>query len=392
MAYLCTLFTIWCICVIYAEASTQNRGLLQRFARTTTALTTGVSIASKSGSQVSRAWLQPKYNHRERQILSGFADSLYREAVQVKNESYDHLIEKYGGKLTCIDSPLYPHCTIFLCGTLHVSNTSIAMVRDVIKQTNPHFVVLELCSEREDTLKLSTGNEGRDLDTLVKIAKHSWKNKSIRTFCVELFALMQWKGAQYAGTSVGGELAAAAEAAHRQGSVVVLGDRCYSVTMQRMEDRLSLWGKISMVLQLIVESLSISVRQVKEFLHSSDDMSFVLSETADLLRSQPAIGHVVITERDEYLARNILDTVTMGFGPLPQGNDVTYSQKGRVVAVVGAGHLAGITRHLLRTNGSAISDARMRELASSREQECTWPGLGKLLQVNTEKLFNLQQE
>ena len=52
-------------------------------------------------------------------------------------------------------SVVSPHINIYLCGTLHVAQTSADMVKDVIRCVQPDFVMLELCEARIDNLMVS---------------------------------------------------------------------------------------------------------------------------------------------------------------------------------------------------------------------------------------------
>jgi hypothetical protein len=71
------------------------------------------------------------------------------------------LVERYRGKFVCVNSPHYPHCDIYLCGTLHVAQSSVEMVREAIRSLQPNYVVLELCEARVDSLE--DGEEGPEV-------------------------------------------------------------------------------------------------------------------------------------------------------------------------------------------------------------------------------------
>jgi len=308
-------------------------------------------------------------------------------ALTLMHETVDRdhvsaLTSQYGGKVMCVHSPLYPHCEIYLCGTQHVANTSIKMVLDVVHSVRPNYVIVELCGERLNTLHPE--QEAPEIDTVLKVVTLSWKQKSLRTFFAELFALMQNRGAQLLGGRVGGELSAAARAGHEVGSTVILGDRAYSVTMQRIDDRLTFRGKIAVAVMLLWETLSMSVIQMTDYTTSADsDLDFVQKETDHFAKHLPVLADVVITERDAYLARTIADVASLGFGVLPPPGTV-LPHRGRIVAVVGAGHLVGIRRHLMY---GGASSAQMHALASSSAHNSTWAGPGMLHVVDVAKLY-----
>jgi pheromone shutdown protein TraB len=74
----------------------------------------------------------------------------------------------------------------------------------------------------------------------------------------------------------------------------------------------------------------------------------------------------------------------VGFGPDAARFDFsqTPERKGRILAVVGAGHLDGIVR-VLQAGG--VSEDRLMEISSSSKQSSTWPGRGVLQVVNVPK-------
>ena len=195
---------------------------------------------------------------------------------------------------------------------------------------------------------------------------------------------MQNRGAQLLGGRVGGELNAAARAGHDVGSTVILGDRAYSVTIQRIQDRLTFRGKIVVAFMLLWETVTMSVIKMKDFTRSTEnDLDFVQAETDHFAKHLPVLADVVIFERDAYMARTIADVASLGFGALPPPGTVP-SRRGRIVAVVGAGHLAGIKRHLM---SSHVSSAQMHAFANSSAHNSTWAGPGMLHVVDVAKLY-----
>ena len=308
------------------------------------------------------------------------------ERTQPPPSNVSALMQKYGGQFEHINSPLYPHCDIYLCGTMHVANSSIDMVRDVIQSTLPDYVVLELCEERIDTLQ--PVEDDLATNTFAKVLRLSWERRCLKTLCLELFALMQNRGAKLLGSRVGGELAAAAKEAHQIGSIALLGDRLYSVTMQRIQDRLSLRAKITVACMLVWETLTMTFQKMKEFTTPSEsNLAFVQREIDHTVKHLPALADVVIFERDAYLARTIGDVATLGFGKLLLAGAPT-TRKGKVLAVVGAGHLGGIRRHLM---SDVVNSTRMLELSRSSAHNATWAGPGMLQVVDLARLFSSKE-
>ena len=71
----------------------------------------------------------------------------------------------------------------------------------------------------------------------------------------------------------------------------------------------------------------------------------------------------------------------VGFGTVPSYYDFSKmpERRGRILAVVGAGHLDGIIKHL-QNNG--ISEDRIIEISTCSKSNSTWPGRGVLHVVN----------
>jgi len=102
----------------------------------------------------------------------------------------------------------------------------------------------------------------------------------------------------------------------------------------------------------------------------------------------PVFANVVISERDEYLAQTICEIAQIGFGQLPPPGTHFY-RKGKVVAVVGAGHLCGIEKCLL-SGGSSLD--RMMDISSSSRHNSTWPGRGMLHVIDPTQLYGAQRK
>jgi hypothetical protein len=157
------------------------------------------------------------------------------------NSSVDPLIAKYPGKVCMVSCPTYPNCEIVLCGTVHVSNASVALVEDAIQVYRPNFVVLELCPTRVSTLCRQSPAKTLTMKTIVLDV---WKDGDWNAFGMNLLSWLQTTAGHLLDSPVGGEQNAAAHAAKKVGAAVVLGDRDIEVTVQRIMDRLKSWQKL----------------------------------------------------------------------------------------------------------------------------------------------------
>mmetsp|Transcript_40461 Transcript_40461/g.41279 ORF Transcript_40461/g.41279 Transcript_40461/m.41279 type:complete len:776 (+) Transcript_40461:178-2505(+) len=288
-----------------------------------------------------------------------------------------HLLEKYKGKLVMCRADKYPHCDIILCGSIHVTTSSGVMAEEVIGTMKPKFVMLELCEARVDSIvELPTSQNL----TLVQVMQETYRTRSAKTLGMGLLSWMQVKAAKLMGNQLGGEQAAAARVGAKTGAMLVLGDRHYSVTIQRIMDKLSFLGKVKLLLIFLWEILTMTVTKLKDYVKKSEaDAAFVQTELKKFSEYMPELSDAVISERDEYMAQTLCEIARVGFGPGP------HKEPCVVVAVVGAGHLTGIQKWV---KCGGISEQRLFNIStSSKHSSSCWPGRGSLHIVNVESLF-----
>ncbi|MDX2168658.1 MAG: TraB family protein, partial [Deltaproteobacteria bacterium] len=136
------------------------------------------------------------------------------------------------------------------------------------------------------------------------------------------------------GVVPGSELLAAARTAERLGVPVELCDRDVRITLKRAWGALSLWRKAELIGALaasVLETPELDEEELRR-LRQQDVLSRLMAE---LGAAFPALKTVLIDERDAYLATR-----------------VRQAPGTRVVAVVGAGHVAGMVT-ALRDGASA---------------------------------------
>lgn len=299
------------------------------------------------------------------------------------------LQKKYGNKLLCLQLPEYPDVDAYLCGTLHVSIASVDMVQEVVREIMPNAVVIELCSNRIDSLVARRNEENMPRIKLRDVLSRSWKDRSIISFGTGLLMWMQGKAAQILDSNLGEEFAVATKEAHGVGASVVLGDRNYDVTMQRAFDRLGFGEKIKATIIITWEVLTMSLSKMKEYISRSDSESdFVRDEVEKFSAHFPILSDIIIKERDEYLAQSILEVVRIYQKDIDQEKSFHSGDHGgairkKVVAVIGAGHMLGV-KNLVE--GGGVSVLRIQDISkSSKHQITTWSH--NIPVLNTEYLF-----
>ncbi len=208
--------------------------------------------------------------------------------------------------------------TIILVGTAHVSQESVEIVKLVIEQEQPDGVCVELDTKRFEAISHPNRWESLDLKEIIR-------RQQLSTLMVNLvLASFQKRLGDKLGVLPGTEMLEAIRMAEKHNVPVILGDRDVRVTMRRAWRNTPFWRK-----SLLVSSLMLSIFDTTEV--SEDEIrnlkkQDVLSEMMkELGKEVPTLKVVLIDERDRYLAKKMVEAPGK-----------------RTVAVVGAGHVAGI--------------------------------------------------
>jgi pheromone shutdown-related protein TraB len=203
-------------------------------------------------------------------------------------------------------------------GTAHISKESAELVREVIERERPDAVCLELDRQRYEALSNPLRWDALDVKQLIR-------DRQLAALVANLMlAAYQKKLGGALGVRPGAELLEAGRTAEALGIPVSLCDRDVRVTLRRAWASLSLWKKsllVSTFLAGVLERPQISEDDLRE-LRQQDVVTKLMADLAELL---PALKRVLIDERDRYLAQRMRETPGR-----------------RVVAVVGAGHVAGL--------------------------------------------------
>jgi pheromone shutdown-related protein TraB len=219
---------------------------------------------------------------------------------------------------------------ILLVGTAHVSRESVALVRLVIERARPDRVCVELDEGRHKALAEERRFEELDLRQVLR-------ERQLATLMMNLtLAAYQRQLGLQLGVAPGTELLEATRVARELGCGVELCDRDVRVTLRRAWRAMSLWQRfmlLSALLGSLFERPQITEDELRA-LREEDVLSRLLRELGDAF---PALKRVLIDERDTYLAERI-----------------ARAEGRRVVAVVGAGHVAGIRDALERRAGGAV--------------------------------------
>jgi len=209
--------------------------------------------------------------------------------------------------------------TVVLLGTAHVSERSVAEVKDTIAEIDPDRVCVELDEGRLAALRDEEIWQDRDVARVIADG-----DGYMLLFNVLLSIYQRRIGADM-DVRPGAEMLAAVDAAEAAGKEVELIDRDINVTLKRAMNGLSLIEKFR-IMNTAIEGFFVEEDIGVEELNDEDMLHQVVTEFAGRF---PHLKEVLIDERDTYMAERIrkIDADT-------------------VLAVVGAGHLEGITAQL----------------------------------------------
>ncbi|MDR1930459.1 MAG: TraB/GumN family protein [Treponema sp.] len=222
---------------------------------------------------------------------------------------------------------------ITLIGTAHVSRDSIDEVGGAIRNERPDMVCVELDQDRMDSITQKDAWEKLD------VAKVFREGKGFLLLANLVLAGFQRRMGDELGVKPGEEMKAAVETARELGIPYALCDREVQITLRRAWSSCGLWSKSKLMASLLSSAFvteKLSEAEI-EHLKSRSELDGMMNELAAYL---PSVKETLIDERDRYLAAKI------------------WAAGGvRVIAVVGAGHLAGIASHLEKiASGEADTD------------------------------------
>lgn len=221
--------------------------------------------------------------------------------------------------------------TILLVGTAHISQESVALVREVIEREQPDGVCIELDEKRFQALTEKKQWQARDLKQIIK-------DKQLSTLMVNLLmGSYQKKLGEQLGVKPGAELLAAAQSAKEQNIPIALCDRDVRITLRRAWKSTSLFKKgylLTTLFASLFDKTEISEEKLAE-LKQKDVLSELMGDMGEIL---PNVKKVLIDERDIYLSEMIKATTGE-----------------HIVAVVGAGHVAGIQQQFAIDNSGLLA-------------------------------------
>ena len=216
-----------------------------------------------------------------------------------------------------------------LLGTAHVSRASVDAVRDAIASGAYDAVAVELDAPRLQALSEPDALAKLDLIQVIRSGRTAM-------FAANLaLSAYQRRLAEQLDIEPGAELKLAVMEARSRGLPVHLIDREVGLTFRRASARLGFWGRAKLgggLLGSLLASEDVGAEEIEK-LKQGDMLEASFSEFAS---ESPAVYETVIAERDRYMAARLREI----------REETNHDGAREILAVVGAGHLKGLARHL----------------------------------------------
>ena len=191
---------------------------------------------------------------------------------------------------------------IILIGTAHISAESVEEVKQAIDEYKPNIVAVELCKRRHEAITKKDKWESTPIDKLLK------SNNAYLMIAQTFLSSIQRKLGKEYGVEPGSEMIAAMDEAKKHGLEVALVDRDISITLKRAWKKMGFREKFRLVWEFLKAILGYDEEELEELdleeLMKEDVISAMMKEFGEIA---PSVSKVLIYERDQYIAKKILD-------------------------------------------------------------------------------------
>lgn len=238
-----------------------------------------------------------------------------------------------------------------LLGTAHVSRASVEAVEALARNGAFDAIAVELDPHR--LRNLTDPDALRNLD-LFRILREGKTGLVAANLALSAY---QRRLSEQLDVEPGAELKAAALAANERELPLQLIDRDVGITLRRAWRALGFWGRMKLMAGLgagLFEREHVDADSIEKL--KQGDM--LESSFGEFAAQSPPIFTALISERDRYMAALLRETnaaPTPGVASPPVRAAPTEARQ--VLAVVGAGHLKGLAKHL-REDATAPANVR----------------------------------
>lgn len=213
-----------------------------------------------------------------------------------------------------------------LLGTAHVSRASAEAVRALLETESFDAVAVELCAHRAQALRNPADIAQMDLFRVLREGR-----AGVVAAGLALGAYQRRLADQF-GIEPGAEMKEGMEGAERLGVPCWLIDRDVGTTLRRARGALGFWDRAKLsagLLASLIDDSEIEEAEIEK-LKQGDLLQNTFAEFA---KQSAPLYEKLISERDRYMAARLRE-------------EASRTHPGRVLAIVGAGHLEGLAKHL----------------------------------------------
>lgn len=221
-----------------------------------------------------------------------------------------------------------------LLGTAHVSRASVEAVEAAIASGTYDAIAVELDSQRHRALTDPEALLKLDLFQVIREGKIGLVAANLA------LAAYQRRLAEQLGIEPGAELKAAALGASERGLPLYLIDREVGTTLKRAWSSLGFWGR-SKLMAGLAGSLLVDEKVDESDIEKLKEGDLLESSFGEFAAQTPELFEAVIAERDRYMAARLRNHARLG-------------QPKEVFAVIGAGHLKGLSAALSEGSGEPV--------------------------------------
>lgn len=240
--------------------------------------------------------------------------------------------------------------TITLLGTAHVSQASADKVQELLTSDRYDSVAVELCPSRHNALL--------NPDALAKMDLFQVFREGRVAMVIANLALgaYQQRLADQFGIEPGAEQRIAIKLAQEAHLPLLLIDREISTTLKRVAGNLPWWKRWGLFAGLLTSLIS-REEVTEEDIEKLKEGDMLEATFSDFAEERKDLYEPLIDERDRYMAARLLQ-------------EMEHGDHSTLLAVVGAGHLKGISRYLKEQK--APSDEVIRALDQTPPSS-RWP-------------------
>ena len=229
---------------------------------------------------------------------------------------------------------------VTIIGTAHVSKASADAVRELIDSNRFDVIAIELCDGRYKSIVNPNSLADMDLFEVIKTKKASMVAASLA------LGAYQQRLAEQFDVQPGEEMRVAIDLAEKNDLLLELIDRDVGITLKRLYRNIPWWRKLYVISGLIA-SVMTNEKVTEEEIEKLKTGDMLENTFAQFATSAYDLFSPLIAERDQFMSAKLRQAVER------------HPNK-KILAVVGAGHLAGIKEEL--SNGNANPQSTISEL------------------------------